>query len=97
MIDDLLQAAWWSAPTRCTTSTILGQLDRIRDCRAAKSLIDIALWDLRGKLLGQPVWRLLGGGPAKPVPLTWVAHGNTREAQVDGSRKRMVLDRGYKG
>ena len=43
--------------------TILNKLDRIRDCRAAKSLIDIALWDLRGKLLGQPVWRLLGGGP----------------------------------
>ncbi len=75
---------------------ILVKLDRIRDCRAAKSLIDIALWDLRGKLLREPVWRLLGGGPAKPVPLTWVAHGNTRAAQVDES-KRMVLDHGYKG
>jgi L-alanine-DL-glutamate epimerase-like enolase superfamily enzyme len=74
----------------------LAKLERIRDCRAAKSLIDIALWDLRGKLLGQPVWRLLGGGPAKPVPLTWVAHGNSREAQVEES-KRMVLERGYKG
>ncbi len=27
----------------------------------ALSGIDIALWDLKGKLLGQPVWRLLGG------------------------------------
>ena len=27
----------------------------------ALSGIDIALWDLRGKLLGQPVWKLLGG------------------------------------
>jgi L-Ala-D/L-Glu epimerase / N-acetyl-D-glutamate racemase len=35
--------------------TILDRVDRIRDCRAAKSLIDIALWDLRGKLLGEPV------------------------------------------
>jgi L-Ala-D/L-Glu epimerase len=76
--------------------TILERLDRIRDCRAAKSLIDIALWDLRGKLLGQPVWRLLGGGPAKPVPLTWVAHGNTREAMLAEASER-VLDRGYKG
>jgi L-alanine-DL-glutamate epimerase-like enolase superfamily enzyme len=74
----------------------LAKLERIRDCRAAKSLIDIALWDLRGKLLGQPVWRLLGGGPAKPVPLTWVAHGDSRAAQVEES-KRMVLERGYKG
>ncbi|MGZ0189642.1 MAG: mandelate racemase/muconate lactonizing enzyme family protein, partial [Alphaproteobacteria bacterium] len=28
--------------------------------------IDIALWDLRGKLLGQPVWRLMGGA-ARPI------------------------------
>jgi L-alanine-DL-glutamate epimerase-like enolase superfamily enzyme len=28
---------------------------------AAMSGIDIALWDLRGKLAGQPCWRLLGG------------------------------------
>ena len=28
---------------------------------AAQSAIDLALWDLKGKLLGQPVYRLLGG------------------------------------
>ena len=28
---------------------------------AAMSGIDIALWDLRGKMAGLPVWRLLGG------------------------------------
>ena len=28
---------------------------------AALAAIDIALWDLRGKVLGQPVWKLLGG------------------------------------
>ena len=27
--------------------------------------IDIALWDLRGKILGQPIYRLLGGRPRK--------------------------------
>lgn len=27
----------------------------------AVSLIDIALWDLKGKALGQPIWKLLGG------------------------------------
>lgn len=28
----------------------------------AISIIDIALWDLKGKILGEPVYRLLGGG-----------------------------------
>jgi L-alanine-DL-glutamate epimerase-like enolase superfamily enzyme len=31
------------------------------------SAVDIALWDLRGKALGEPVWRLLGGS-RKSVP-----------------------------
>jgi len=75
---------------------LLALIEKVRACRAAKGLIDIALWDLRGKVFGQPVWRLLGGGKPKPVPLTWIAHGNTREAMVEES-KRMAADRGYRG
>ncbi|MGH6768799.1 MAG: mandelate racemase/muconate lactonizing enzyme family protein [Xanthobacteraceae bacterium] len=75
---------------------LLASLARIRACRAAKALIDTALWDLRGKVLQQPVWRLLGGSTPGPVPLTWIAHGNARGAMVDEA-KRMTLERGYKG
>ena len=32
------------------------------------SAIDIALWDLKGKAWGQPVWRLLGGPTRPAVP-----------------------------
>lgn len=28
---------------------------------SALAALDIALWDLKGQLLGQPIWRLLGG------------------------------------
>src|SRR2546427_3112273 len=35
---------------------------------SAISGIDIALWDLLGKSLGQPVWRLLGGRPRDKIP-----------------------------
>jgi L-alanine-DL-glutamate epimerase-like enolase superfamily enzyme len=68
----------------------------VKGCRAAKALIDIALWDARGKLIGQPVWRLLGGADPEPVPLTWIAHGNTVEAMVEEA-KRMAQERGYRG
>ncbi|MCL2319591.1 MAG: hypothetical protein FWC45_05865 [Treponema sp.] len=34
----------------------------------AISVLDIALWDLKGKILGQPVYRLLGGGRSKVRP-----------------------------
>jgi len=35
---------------------------------AAISAVDIALWDILGKYLGQPVWRLLGGRKADRMP-----------------------------
>ncbi len=34
----------------------------------AMSGIDLALWDLKGKLLGQPVYRLLGGPARERIP-----------------------------
>jgi L-alanine-DL-glutamate epimerase-like enolase superfamily enzyme len=30
--------------------------------RMALSAIDVALWDIKGKALGLPLWKLLGGG-----------------------------------
>jgi L-rhamnonate dehydratase len=35
----------------------------------ARSGVDLALWDLKGKLLGQPVYSLLGGPCREKVPL----------------------------
>ncbi|MGO3740949.1 mandelate racemase/muconate lactonizing enzyme family protein [Kerstersia sp.] len=39
----------------------------------AISAVDIALWDIAGKRLGQPVWRLLGG--ARPAVTTYTTFG----------------------
>lgn len=38
---------------------------------AAKAAIDIALHDLKGKLMGQPVWELLGSQPSKMVETSY--------------------------
>lgn len=48
------------------------------------SAIDIALWDVRGKLAGEPVWRLLGGAQ-NPVPayVTFGLPDYSREQLVD--------------
>ena len=34
----------------------------------AISAVDCALWDLKGKVFGQPIWRILGGATRDSVP-----------------------------
>ena len=75
---------------------LLGELGKTKGCRTEKALIDIALWDVRGKLAGLPVWKLLGGGPARPIPLTWIAHGDTTDAMIAEARHKALVE-GWKG
>lgn len=41
--------------------------------------LDLALHDLVGKILGQPVWRLWGKAPPKPVLLSWTVNVTSLE------------------
>src|SRR5437764_9054707 len=49
---------------------------------AALAAIDIALWDLRGKVLGQPVWKLLGGAWRRELPF-YASIGGNGQRSVD--------------
>ncbi|MCH8061627.1 MAG: hypothetical protein IH861_03910 [Chloroflexi bacterium] len=49
---------------------------------AALSAIDIALWDIKGKVLGVPVYQLLGGPVRESVPL----YTHVQDASYDGIR-----------
>jgi len=49
----------------------------------ALAAIDIALWDLKGQLLGQPIWKLLGGAWRTALPFYSSIGGNGRGRSLD--------------
>src|SRR5262249_6356465 len=50
----------------------------------ATSLIDIALWDLKGKALKQPIWKLLGGARSQvPAYITFGLRTYTKEQLLE--------------
>ncbi len=70
--------------------------------------IDNALWDIRGKVLGAPVWQLLGGKLRDKLRLYWTHCGSTRvrhaaalgipKVETTDDLRRLaeeVLERGY--
>lgn len=59
---------------------------------AAISAVDIALWDIRGKSLGVPVWALLGGKKADRLPA--YASGGWADADGIGAQLQSYIDAG---
>jgi L-alanine-DL-glutamate epimerase-like enolase superfamily enzyme len=61
----------------------------------AIAAIDLALWDLKGQILGQPCWRLLGGARSQvPVYATFGFAFIEREELADAARS--WVDRGFR-
>lgn len=64
----------------------------------AISAIDIALWDLKGKLLGQPVTRLLGGAHRERLPVIASTHAFLPRLEDEAERHgHYVRGQGYQG
>jgi L-alanine-DL-glutamate epimerase-like enolase superfamily enzyme len=60
----------------------------------AASVIDIALWDIRGKFVKQPIWKLLGGAREKcPIYITWGLPRYSREQLVEVAK--MMIAEGH--
>lgn len=57
---------------------LVGMMDLlVRDNNQAKATVDFALHDLKGKLLGVPVYELLGGRTAQGAAMGWVLSAGT--------------------
>lgn len=70
----------------------LPELSRRGLTLAAISAVDIALWDIRGKALDQPVWALLGGRKAARLPA--YASGGWADAAGIGAQLQSYIDAG---
>ena len=60
----------------------------------AMSGIDLALWDIKGKALGLPVWKLLGGGFTKSLRAYASSLFGETPAET-GERARRFADQGF--
>jgi mannonate dehydratase len=60
----------------------------------ALSGLDMALWDIKGKRAGMPVYALLGGKVRDAVPCYGHADGRTMDEVADGVKS--FLDRGFR-
>jgi L-alanine-DL-glutamate epimerase-like enolase superfamily enzyme len=54
--------------------------------------LDLALWDLFGKIVGQPCWRLLGGGASRVR--AYASSGTLREPRAFGELAELYLQDG---
>jgi L-alanine-DL-glutamate epimerase-like enolase superfamily enzyme len=80
----------WETMYRCTVN--IGRKGLVVE---AISAIDIALWDLMGKALGQPCFNLLGGRTRERIRCYASAGYPMHDLQAFGDRIRSVMSRGF--
>jgi L-alanine-DL-glutamate epimerase-like enolase superfamily enzyme len=62
----------------------------------AISALDIALWDLKGKLLGVPIYQLLGGRQQERLPVCASTHPKASEIDAMAAELAAHIQNGYR-
>jgi L-alanine-DL-glutamate epimerase-like enolase superfamily enzyme len=63
----------------------------------ALSAIDMALWDLKGKILGRPLVDLLGGAVRDRLPAIAATHATLADLEAEAARHGDMIRAGFKG
>ena len=65
------------------------------DTMMAISAVDCGLWDIRGKWVDQPLYRLLGGPTRESIPAYASALGYSLEPEAVTRRAKEIVKQGY--
>lgn len=66
-------------------------MDRLPHNLTAKSSLDIAIHDILGKVLKIPLFKLLGSGSEKPIPLSWMVGIREKEEMVKECERFLAI------
>ena len=63
----------------------------------ALSAIDMALWDLKGQVLGVPLVQLLGGAVRERLPVIAATHATLTDLEAEAARHGDMIRAGFRG
>ena len=82
-IDKIKKRTWWYGPEGIAAFAL--------------SAIDIALWDLKGKILGRSLVDLLGGAVRRSLPAVAATHATLSDIDAEAARHGEMIRAGYAG
>lgn len=80
---EIAERAWWYGPQGIASF--------------ARSAIDVALWDVRGKILGQSLIEMLGGAKQPQLPVIASTHAFLPSLEDEAERHASYVASGFKG
>jgi L-alanine-DL-glutamate epimerase-like enolase superfamily enzyme len=72
---------------------VIRALNKVREQRSARSIVDAACWDLRAQAKGVPLWQLWGGDAE--VPVSWTVTRQPPDVMTEDAAS-MVAKHGFK-